>query len=191
MDPKSPDSHPGALPPAYTPSLNSFLDFPNLSKITQSGGHWAEPKKKEFLVKSCLPRAPSQVRLQKAVPARADRWLCESREQSPARAGGRSHGAGLASEEPLGSAISIRHTQHLTSLPSQGPGSEGNPRRGIGSQKDRKMDQRKGWEEATRTPQTGRAGLRRRAGHHTKLQIPPLFLVLKAKQLILIKTKQL
>lgn len=166
MCPVSPDSYPRALPTAH------HLSVPQLLPASSQPSHHGRGR-----VKSCLERPLEAGSRQRAVPAGACRWLCESREQSWSQ--------GLPAD-------AAAQTRPLTSLPSQSLGSEGNPI----SEEWGARRQEDGAEQglgrgASPSPRTWRAGLRRRAGHRAEkvARMPPL-LGRKPKQLILIKTKQ-
>lgn len=104
--------------------------------MVQAGGHWAGPRKKEFLVKSFLEHPLKAGSRQRAVSAGVCGWLCEPKEQSWGQGcSRRRHWPGLAPDEALGSAVTASQTCLLTSLPSQALGSQENPGRGMRSQK--------------------------------------------------------
>lgn len=129
--------------------------------MVQAGGHWAGPRKKEFLVKrflECPPMAGSS-------PKSSSCWsLWVALGAQGAELGPGLQPPARAPDEALGSAVTASQTCLLTSLPSRALGSQENPGRGMRSQKRQEDRLEKGLGRGAPPPQIWRVGRRRRVG---------------------------
>lgn len=160
---QSPDAHPGLhhylQHPPPPPQLPPGSSQP--PHMVQAGGHWAGPRKKEFLVKrflECPPMAGSS-------PKSSSCWsLWVALGAQGAELGPGLQPPARAPDEALGSAVTASQTCLLTSLPSRALGSQENPGRGMRSQKRQEDRLEKGLGRGAPPPQIWRVGRRRRVG---------------------------